>query len=192
MPVRVERSDNPTVRCPVVVASLQNLGIAWKSVHEGDAHSNQLLRCLLSQVVARGLRAQALRYRILLAKLQFLGIQTWVQGPKECRNRSVSILRLGFVNICLIGHLDVHATETLLLTRLALLPKPGADFRPLRIGGALYRLIEVTVNKKYESTVSKKWRPNQFSVGVRDYGAILPALAQAMFNRGRTTSCLWM
>jgi len=75
--------------------------------------------------------------------------------------------------------------ETMLLTRLALLPTPGSDFRPFGIiGGAIYRLIEVTVNKKYESSVSKKLRPNQFSVGVRDSGAILPALAQAMFKRG--------
>ena len=100
-------------------------------------------------------------------------------------DKAINDYLLPFVNICLSGNLHVHAMETLLLTRLALLPKPGADFRPLGIGGALYRLIKVTVNKKYESSVSKKLRPNQFAVGVRDSGAILPALAQAMFNRGR-------
>ena len=40
-------------------------------------------------------------------------------------------------SICLNGNLDVHAMETMLLTRLALLPKPGSDFRPLGIGGAI-------------------------------------------------------
>ena len=100
-------------------------------------------------------------------------------------NAVINDCLLPFINICLSGNLDVHAMETMLLTRLALLPKPGSDFRPLGIGGAIYRLIEVTVNKTYESSVSKKLRPNQISVGVRDSGAILPGLAQAMFKRGR-------
>jgi len=100
-------------------------------------------------------------------------------------DQAINDCLLPFVNICLSGNMHVHALETLLLTRLALLPKADDDFRPLGIGGAIYRLIEVTLNKKYESAVSKKLRPNQFSVGVRDSGAILPALAQAMFNEGR-------
>jgi len=59
-------------------------------------------------------------------------------------DKAINDYLLLFVNICLSGNLHVHAMETLLLTRLALLPKPGADSRPPGISGALYRLIEVT------------------------------------------------
>ena len=92
---------------------------------------------------------------------------------------------LPFMNVLLTGSTCVWAMDIFRLTRLALIPKPNQDFRPLGIGSSLYRLVSVCLSKKYGRDVAEHLVPHQYAVAVSDAGTILSTAVQGVFNHGR-------
>jgi len=108
----------------------------------------------------------------------------FIKSVFEIGSDEVELYLTPFVNACISGSIHKWAMELLLMSRLALIPKPNGDFRPLGIGSAIYRLINTTLSKKVEKEVSMKLQPHQFAVGIRDAGAILHTVAQSVFEAG--------
>ena len=90
---------------------------------------------------------------------------------------------LPFVRMVTAGNLSSSVMRTWLTGRLCLLPKKDT-WRPLGIGCALLRLINKAMMLTVVDEAKEYLQDMQLAVGVSDAGVIVPAMMQAMFDRG--------
>ena len=105
-----------------------------------------------------------------------------VMGEEDVRRTLLPFLRL-----VMGGAMNSRAFRIFGASRLVLIPKAGgsADYRPLGIGSALYRLLNRVIVKQVMGELKEKLVPFQLALGVRDAGAALATLAQGIFEQGR-------
>ena len=105
-----------------------------------------------------------------------------VMGEEDVRRTLLPFLRL-----VMGGAMNSRAFRIFGASRLVLIQKAGgsADYRPLGIGSALYRLLNRVIVKQVMGELKEKPVPFQLALGVRDAGAALATLAQGIFEQGR-------